>query len=177
MNPDLIHFRPLEGADLPRLHGWLHQPHVRQWWGEPPTLAAVEAKYLPRIRGESATQSFLILYGNGPIGYIQKYRIRNYPEYAAVIQVGEQDAGLDLFIGEPDYLGRGVGSEAVRRFLRQVVFADPEVEGCVLGPAVGNLPAIRCYQKAGFRPLKTVQVPGEPEPEFLLRITRKELPD
>jgi hypothetical protein len=30
------------------------------------------------------------------------------------------------------------------------------------------------YEKAGFRFFKTIQVPGEPEPEYLMRLTRGE---
>jgi RimJ/RimL family protein N-acetyltransferase len=45
----------------------------------------------------------------------------------------------------------------------------------VIGPSVKNIAAIRAYEKAGFRPLKLVPVPGEPDPEFLMRLTAADL--
>ena len=46
---------------------------------------------------------------------------------------------------------------------------------CVIGPSVDNVAAIRAYEKAGFRPLKEVRVPGEAQPEFLMRLTSADL--
>ena len=43
-------FRPLTHADLPRLHGWLSQPHVARWFGES-SLADVEEEYGGYIDG------------------------------------------------------------------------------------------------------------------------------
>lgn len=34
--------------------------------------------------------------------------------------------------------------------------------------------AIKAYEKAGFRYFKKIQVPGEPEPEYLMKLTREE---
>ena len=49
------------------------------------------------------------------------------------------------------------------------------IDVCVIGPSVKNVAAIRAYKKAGFRALKEVQVPDEPDPEFLMRVTAHEL--
>lgn len=81
-------------------------------------------------------------------------------------------AGIDLFIGEPDLIGKGLGPAAIRAFLRDVVFARYDVAECVIGPSVRNLSAIRAYEKAGFVFLRDVVVPDEPDPEHLMRIRR-----
>jgi len=62
------------------------------------------------------------------------------------------------------------------RFLVEVVFRDERVRVCVIGPESKNVAAIRAYEKAGFRFFKTIQVPGEPEPEHLMRMSREEVP-
>src|SRR4051812_13711421 len=172
----LISFRPLARADFPLMLRWHNAPLVREWWQlDPRTAEEVEEKYGPRVDLPSLTRGYLMLYDGQPVGFIQAYLIRDYPEYASAIQVDNDAAGVDLFIGEEAYWRRGLGPILLRVFLRDVVFKQPEVGCCVIGPAASNAAAIRAYEKAGFRYLKTIQVPGEPAPEALLRITRADL--
>ena len=51
----------------------------------------------------------------------------------------------------------------------------PDVTCCVIGPAASNAIAIRAYEKAGFRHLNTIVVPGEDEPEYLMRATPEDV--
>jgi RimJ/RimL family protein N-acetyltransferase len=177
LDPAPIGFRPLERADLPTLYRWLTTPHVARWYsqGEPRTPAGVEAKYGPRIDGRTPTRAFAILYGATPIGYIQTYLIGDYPDYARHVAADEEAAGVDLLVGEADYVHRGLGAPLLRTFLREIVFVQPGVASCIIGPEPKNLAAIRAYEKAGFRYLKTIQQPDEPEPEYLMRLARSEL--
>ena len=88
----------------------------------------------------------------------------------------EADAvGVDLFIGDAGHAGQGIGSIALRKFLRMIVFADESIAECIIGPEPQNHRAIRSYEKAGLRYWKTIQGPGERAPEYLMRITRAEL--
>ncbi|HET9016568.1 MAG TPA: GNAT family N-acetyltransferase [Thermomicrobiaceae bacterium] len=171
---EAIGFRALREADFELLQRWLNTPAVLQWWKEPRTREEVEQEYGPRVRGEDSTRPFLILVEGHPIGYIQTYRIADEPEYARALDLGEAAAGIDLYIGEDAYRWRGLGPEVLRRFLVEVVFADPEIESCVIGPEPANVSAIRAYEKAGFRYLKTIAVPDEPAGEYVLRIGREE---
>lgn len=169
-----IAFERLKTSDLPLMHRWLNAPHVSWWYGEGSTYREIEEEYAPCIEGREPTEPYLILYDGLPIGYIQTYRIPAYPEYARLVQV-EDSAGVDLFIGEAEYLRRGLGPHVLRLFLAEVVFANDDVEVCVIGPESKNVAAIRAYEKAGFRYFKTIQVPGEPEPEYLMWITREDV--
>ncbi len=46
---EAIGFRRLHLSDLPLLHGWLNEPHVKEWWGrDGVTFDAVVDKYGPR---------------------------------------------------------------------------------------------------------------------------------
>ena len=65
--------RPLTRADLPQLQAWLARPHVAEWWGEPPSLAELEAEYGPAIAGEVPQWCYIALLAGAPIGYIQSY--------------------------------------------------------------------------------------------------------
>ncbi len=167
-------FRPLKPDDMPLMHRWLHTPHVAEWWADEQeqTVEALEAKYLPRILGEDPTDCYVIFEEDREIGFIQCYVIDDHPEYALAVDVPERTAGIDLFIGEPDRVHRGRGPAILRQFMRDVVFTNYDVTSCIIGPSVKNTSAIRAYEKAGFRYLKTIDIPGEDEPEFLMRIWR-----
>lgn len=174
---DPITFRPLKRRDMPLMHRWLYTPHVAKWWwpDQAPSAAALEQKYLPRIAGDEPTDCYIIQEDGRDIGYIQTYVIADHPDYDVLVGVAERAAGIDIFIGEPDRVHRGLGSGILRIFMRTIVFADPSVESCIIGPAVSNMSAIRCYEKAGFTFLKTIDVPDEEEPEQLMRIWRQEI--
>ncbi len=169
-----VSFRRLRIEDIALVHRWLNTPHVARWWYEDVgPYEEVEEKYVAYIEGREGVEPYLILHGEFPIGYIQTYSISDDAEYAALIEV-EDSSGIDLFIGEEGFLYKGLGSLVIRRFLAEVVFADESIEVCVIGPEPKNQAAIRAYEKAGFRYFKTIQVPGEPEPEYLMKLAREE---
>jgi RimJ/RimL family protein N-acetyltransferase len=60
-------------------------------------------------------------------------------------------AGVDLFIGEPEHVGRGVGAEALRRFVDEVVFGREGARFCIADPHPENRASVRAFEKAGFR--------------------------
>lgn len=176
MDPRDIAFRELREPDLSLMHRWLNTPHIRRWWyAEGSSYKKIEEHYLPGIEARDATKLFLILYENSPIGFVQSYRISAEDDetYAGLVNVANS-AGIDLFIGEPGYLYRGLGSYVIRRFLSEPVFSDPEIEACMIGPEPKNAAAIRAYEKSGFRFSKSIQVPGGPEPEYLMKLSRQE---
>ena len=100
------------------------------------------------------------------LGYIQMYKLADWPDYAALIQ--ETGAGIDLFIGEPDLINKGIGTEVINRFVEDIVFDDPSITQCVIDPEIKNAAAIRAYTKAGFTPVRTVEVPNTPGPEVIM---------
>ena len=131
--------------------------------------------YLSAIRGTDPTYRYLAEIDKRPVGLFQHYRVADSPEYAEALALGEDAVGVDLFIGEAELIGRGHGPAMLRQFLRDVAFPFHGIDVCVIGPSVNNTAAIRAYEKAGFRALKEVQVPGEPDREFLMRLTAADL--
>jgi aminoglycoside 6'-N-acetyltransferase len=172
-----VAFRPLRRADLDQVRSWLNEPHVAAWWelgegprapdGEPVTAEQVEAEYGDALDDVGPTHVFVILVDGGPVGLIQWYRLPDFPDYAAA--VGEPaGAGLDLFVGDPGHVGRGLGALAINRFVTSVVFAARDVDRCVAGPDVRNERSIRAFASAGFRWARDATVPGEPAPERVM---------
>ena len=136
---------------------------------------AAIAEYREAIQGRDPTYHYLVHVDGRPAGMFQHYRIGDSPEYADALTLGEDAIGVDLFIGEVELIGLGHGPEMVRQFLRDVAFPFHRIDVCVIGPSVHNLAAIRAYEKAGFRALREVHVPDEPDPELLMRITAADL--
>jgi aminoglycoside 6'-N-acetyltransferase len=157
---------------------WLLEPHVRRWWDDgvlSPYPDAELEHYRDAIKGLDRTYRYVAWLDDRPVGMFQHYLIDDHPEYARTLALGERAVGVDLFIGEPDLIGRGHGPAMLRQFLRDVALPFHRTEICVIGPAASNASAIRAYEKAGFKRLREVRVPDEPEPELLLRITRADL--
>lgn len=174
LDPAALGFRPLGLAELPLIHHWLNAPWVACWWPMADcSQQAVLAKYARRARGETPTRCFIILHAERAIGLIQTYRLTGHADYAQAVQAEPGAAGVDLFIGEREYLHRGLGAPILRRFLREVVFAPgAPATACYIGPDQSNAAAIRAYEKAGFLHLRTVTIPGEEEPEQVMRLSR-----
>jgi aminoglycoside 6'-N-acetyltransferase len=171
-------FVPLDEADLGLVRRWLLEPHVRRWWDDgssPPYPDGDLDDYRDALAGHDPTYRYIARIDGRPAGLIQHYRIADDAEYAAALDLGEEAIGVDLFIGDAALLGKGHGPRMLTAFLRNVAFPFHRIDACVIGPSVNNSAAIRAYEKAGFRPLKVVRVPGEPDPEYLMRITRAEL--
>lgn len=172
---DGVHFRRINRDDLPLLHRWLNQDFVNQWYNDgPATLAEIEETYLPYIEGTKPTLGFVIYLGERPIGYVQTYRMRDYPSYQEAIDYREEAAGVDIFIGEREFIHRGYGSTIIRQFIAEVVQPAFHLDKCVLGPEPENKAAIRAYEKAGFRHLRTGLNKDEGKLEYLMELALQE---
>jgi aminoglycoside 6'-N-acetyltransferase len=93
-----------------------------------------------------------------------------------MVDLGRPAIGIDLFIGDVELIGKGHGPALIRAFLRDVAFPRYRIELCVIGPTRSNAAAIRAYEKAGFRFLKTYLEPDSREHEhYLMELTRAQL--
>lgn len=84
------------------------------------------------------------------MGMIQSYWVRDFPEHAE--SVGMSDAiGVDLFIGEPEYIGKGYGQKLLSQFIKKVAKVQyKNASGIIADPSVNNPASIRMFEKVGF---------------------------
>jgi aminoglycoside 6'-N-acetyltransferase len=176
LDPTRLSFRAVELTDFPLLYSWRIASHVQQWWDPPASYQALVEEMTCKIHGQVPTQPFLILHDQQPVGYIQSFQVSAWPNYQASAQIAEEAVGVDMFIGNQDYLYQGLGAHILRRFVREVVFAEESVVSCIIGPDPTNLIAVRAYEKAGFRYLKTIQIQGTDEMQHLMYMARTDLP-
>ncbi len=144
--------------DVARMARWLSDPRVLEFYegrDHPFDEARVREKFGPRPRQESSVVSCIIELDGVPIGYIQYERLsaRSRDEYA----VGEDIDmfGVDLFIGEADLWGRGIGSRTVAAMSRYLV-SPCGAKLVTIDPVVNNARAIRAYEKAGFEKVRVL---------------------
>ena len=154
--PGEIAFRPVTGTDLPLLLDWLSAPHVREWWGEP----AEELGFIrDMVEGRDTTRPFIIELDGAPVGYIQVWFVGDNQDQAAVYpwvaELPREAVGVDLTIGDPGLLSRGIGSAALAAFTRRL--HDEGHRVIVIDPDPANARAVRAYRKAGFRPIPRLE--------------------
>lgn len=150
-----ISYRPLAEADLPLMTDWLNRDHLRAFHQRGPTTAAeVAAKYGPRIRGEAPARASLALMDGAPFGYLQCYRVVDWADWRETIDV-EHGLAIDLFIGEPDLIGRGLGRRMLGGYVEVTLRLHPDERLCWIAHELENQAARACSAAAGFSPVKT----------------------
>lgn len=170
----MFRFRPLVAADLPTLVRWFSEPHARAWYGE--DEAAIRAEYAPVLAREIPIQAFVVAHEGRDIGLVEWERTGDFPELQAAYGVEDPDmANCDVLVGEPDAAHRGLGPALIEAFLREIVFADPRITGCVIDPETDNAIAIRAYEKCGFRFARAAAEDTEGNAVYLLELRRDDL--
>lgn len=97
--------------------------------------------------GERFVDYYAIVVDGRAAGVIETYLVADHPEWDEVVQVGPDAAGVDLFIGELDLVGRGLGAEVLRAFVREVVFARPETTAAVATVEEANSRSWRAFER------------------------------
>ncbi len=150
-------FRVFTTDDFPLMLEWLSKAHVKEWWNDgDDTLEKVARHY-----GMKDDVARFILVdvdrcNEKPIGYFQYYF------------VPDGSTGIDQFIGEEDYINKGVGERAIRKFV-DLVMKEHEPTGIILDPSPDNKRAIRCYEKVGFRHY-TIEKAENGEVAYMMRL-------
>lgn len=153
----MFKFRELKIADFPQMLEWLLKEHIRKWWNDgDDTLEKVALHY-----GEKADTARFILIEvketlEKPIGYFQYY------------PVSKNTIGIDQFIGEEDYLNRGIGEKAIKLFV-EMIKERHKPTGIILDPSPENKRAIRCYEKIGFEHYETKNA-GDNQTAYMMRL-------
>jgi aminoglycoside 6'-N-acetyltransferase len=141
-------FRAVTSKDLPMLARWLKEPHLAEWWGDP----AVSLSEIEDAMEDIATEPLIVEIDGEPIAYLQSYDPHLEEDHPYQDQP-TGTLGIDISIGRPDLVGKGLGSAIIRQFA-EMLFE----EGCpriIIDPDPANARAIRAYEKAGFRAFDT----------------------
>lgn len=138
-----VALRPATIADLPILSRWDEEPHVvasdpnDDWQWE------TELRRTPPWREQLVAEVDGV-----PVGFVQIID----PALEETHYWGDVPANLralDIWIGEPEWLGRGVGTRMMELALARC-FADPAVTAVLLDPLASNVRVHPFYERLGF---------------------------
>jgi aminoglycoside 6'-N-acetyltransferase len=143
--------RPMTPGDFADVSRWVNEPHVARWWDEHRSLEQVTAYYGRAVRGDDPTRMWIWEVNGRSVGFAQDYRISDHPDYALL--TSRPDAvGVDYALGEPAFVGRGLGTSLLWVFLRDIVW--PAYAGAAeffAAPDHRNAASLRVLAKLGFR--------------------------
>lgn len=165
----MISFKKLAVSDFGLLLEWLNSKHVKEYWDTDVYYneKAVYDKYYPRIIKQKIDM-YIIYYLNTPIGYIQSYNEDKIAKY----KLTEKARGIDIYIGNPNYLYKGYGKAIIIEFIEKYIFSNKSIIYCVIDPELSNVIAQKAYYKAGFRHVNTVYSDTESKNQYLMVLRR-----
>lgn len=147
----IIQFVPLNEFHFSLICQWFNKPHVQAFYSlRVWTSEEVRNKLTPYLQHEKGIKGFVIYLDKQPVGYTQCYPIKDHPwenqdlPDDVILEAG----GLDLFIGEEEYLGKGVSFQIINSFLKEHIW--PSYKYCLVDPDVRNKASLRLFQKCGF---------------------------
>jgi RimJ/RimL family protein N-acetyltransferase/8-oxo-dGTP pyrophosphatase MutT (NUDIX family) len=146
-----VTFRAMRHDDLASVVSWQQAPHADRWFhGDALTLEAAELRYGPRLDGDHPVRMSVLQVDGHDAGYLQHYQVADADEYAVKTRHPEA-IGFDYLIGDPAYIGHGLGTRMIWTFLRDVVIpAHPEAPRFVASPDHRNQASRRVLAKCGF---------------------------
>lgn len=145
-----IHFETLRKDQQEMLNGWFCQDYVAEFWhgvGLKNTLETISRF----VSGEEKLFTLWIAYDRAtPFGYLMSSEVdfKKDQLYAKYLTSESKAITLDLLIGNPSYLGKGLAQKMIRELLLQK-FSD--ASDVFIDPGIHNSKAIHVYEKVGFR--------------------------
>ncbi len=133
-----VTLRTATAADVAELARIRSTPEVFQRWRGAGDMAAAVADDL----ADPHAETLAIELDDRVVGAIQ-WSAEAEPDY--------RHASIDIYV-DPAVHGRGVCTDAVRTLARHLIVEHGH-HRLVIDPAADNAAAIRCYTRAGFRPV------------------------
>ena len=153
---DGVLIRDFAESDLPLMLKWLTNDTVLEYYEGRDcrfTMDTLSTRYLEEI-----PDGFRVIfeYRNIPVGYGQAYKLsgESFDEYDYPDD-GRLVFAMDQFIGEPEYWNKGIGTSFLK-LMADYLKENESAECILLDPHQSNLRAIRAYEKAGFKIVKSL---------------------
>ena len=146
-----VFFRNLEDKedDYKLLYKWCSQKFIYEWFEQRKlSYEEIKNKYKNKLKNKEQ-DLFIITYNNINIGLVQIYKYNNdisLKELENYKNIYE----YDIFIGEEDYLLKGIGSNVVK-LINKMIYEDYNADAIILRPFKRNIRAIKCYEKCKFK--------------------------
>lgn len=139
-----IRLRTATANDCALLRRWDDEPHIiacdpnDDWHWETELGRIVDWR-----------EQYIAMLADQPIGYLEIIDPDIEPEHYWG-DCGPNLKAIDIWIGEPDCLNQGYGTQMMTLAIEQC-FIDPKTEAILIDPLISNVDAIRFYQRLGFQ--------------------------
>lgn len=143
----MFEFIPLTEEHFSLLFQWLQSPHVQTCWDFENNWEEFQIRHQEMI-SSPLVFPHIVYKDKIPIGYINYWFVEEDPDFKPHFR--SDTVGTDQFIGVPELIGKGIGSEFIRQFTNELL-SDPKINLVITDPDPKNLNAIRAYEKAGFK--------------------------
>lgn len=155
----LFYFSHVQENQKQLIHEWLAQKYIREWIhgkGLNNTLNGIENFF----QGTSDTTYWIGYDYNIPFAFL----ITSFDSADTIT--------LDLFICDPDYLGKGLAVHMIRDFL---LSQFPTIKKVLIDPEATNTRAIHVYEKVGFKIIGEFIASWHPVPHYQMSLELKDL--
>lgn len=127
---------------FPQLQRWLREPHVARFWNHDTADDDIERDFGGSIDGTEPCEDFLVLRDGLPFGFIQRYRIADYPEdlalLAALVEIPPGSISIDYYVGDAQHTGQGLGTAMISAFVAKCRADLPDATAIVVPVVVPN---------------------------------------
>ena len=143
---DLIEFTDKKD-NYELMYKWCSQEFIYEWFEQRKlSLEEIENKYKNKLLANQQ-HLFFINYNDNKIGFVQIYKYddnksKTLIKYDSIYE-------YDIFIGEPEYLSRGLGEKIVN-YVNNYIYENYLCDCIALRPFKRNERAVKCYEKCGF---------------------------
>lgn len=144
--------------DLPLIHNWMNQPHVIPFWHLALSLEDMH-KHLEKAIADTHQTLYIGMLNGVPMSYWEAYWSANdivAQHYAA----DPADQGIHLFIGEPEFLGKGYALPLLRA-MTHFQLQHTETQKIVAEPDIRNYKMIHVFERCGFEFQKAIALPDK----------------
>lgn len=139
------------------LEKWCRQKEIYQFFEQRIlNFSEIHAKYYPRTQMNAVCPVYVIEYDKIPIGIIQYKKLTQVEQNEYNLCV-DNAIEVDLFIGEENYRGKGIGEQSIKLFIEMIATIYPNYL-IIMCPLINNTPAIKCYRKCEFEIKQTVKL-------------------
>lgn len=98
--------------------------------------------------------------------------MEDYATWYGELDEAKDTIGIDYMIGEPDLVGRGVGTRVIGEFVKHLWDRFPGARGVVADPQPTNTASCRVLEKNGFRAVFEGRLGNDPVDSRVYRLNR-----
>lgn len=176
-------FKPAIESQRNLIHHWLQQDYIHEWvhgQGLKNLINGLEKFYEYREEGKglerdsNIAQHWIAYENDTPFAYLLTSNVfkDSAESYAKYSELEGPAITLDIFIGDKNYLGKGLADILIKEFLLSN-FSD--VSEIFIDPEKSNKRAIHVYEKTGFKIVGEFLAPWHPVPHYIMKLNMHEL--